>query len=84
MSRDTSPEIEARYRKLIMARTPQARVAMCFEISADARQIVRRGLLDRGLTGPDLRRAFIDRLYGADLAPEELSRCFEKLERRTG
>jgi hypothetical protein len=75
MSADTPPEVEERYRRMIMARSSQRRVAMCFEMSQSARAIVRRSLESAGLGREEVASRLVARLYGADLGPEALAAC---------
>jgi hypothetical protein len=82
MSADTPPDVEERYARLIMARTPQERVAMCFEMSATARSIVRQSLQAAGLTDEELGPALLVRLYGADLPGDVLEACRERQRQR--
>jgi hypothetical protein len=84
MSADTPANVEERYARLIMKRTPQERVVMCFEMSATARAIVRQSLAAAGLAGEDLGSAFVTRLYGADLSPKALQACREIQRQRKG
>ena len=84
MSGDTPRDVEERYARLIMARTPQERVAMCFEMSATARAIVRQSLEAAGCVGDDLGPALVTRLYGADLSPKALQACREIQRQRKG
>lgn len=73
MSADTSPEIEQRYARLIMSRSPQHRVAMCFEMSGSARAVVRRSLEAAGVAPEELASELVIRLYGTDLSPAALT-----------
>jgi hypothetical protein len=75
MSADTSPEIERRYARLFMSRSPQQRVVMCFQMSDTARAIVRQSLACAGLTGEQIGPALVTRLYGTDLSPVALAAC---------
>jgi len=84
MSSDTPRDVEERYARLIMARTPQERVAMCFEMSATARSIVRQSLSAAGLADEDFASALLTRLYGADLPPAVLEACRERLRHKGG
>jgi hypothetical protein len=79
MSADTSPEIERRYSALIMSRSPQQRVAMCFAMSETARAIARRSLEAAGLTPEEIGPALVVRLYGADLTPAAQTACRERV-----
>ena len=79
MSSDTSAEIERRYTALIMSRSPQQRVEMCFEMSDMAREIVRRSLESGGVPSEEIGPALLTGLYGKDLAPEQLMACERRL-----
>jgi hypothetical protein len=79
MSADTSAQIERRYTELIMSRSPQRRVEMCFEMSDTARQIVRRSLESAGVSPEEIGPAMLTGLYGMDLAPEQLVGCERRL-----
>lgn len=82
MSADTRPEIEERYARMIMARTPQMRVAMCFDMSSAARAIVRRSLEHAGLSDEQVGNALVDRLYGTDLSPRALAACQARIRQK--
>jgi hypothetical protein len=84
MSADTPRNVDERYARLIMARTPQERVVMCFEMSATARAIVRQSLEAAGLAGEDVGPALVTRLYGADLSPTALQACREIQRQKMG
>ena len=75
MSADTPPEVEERYRQMIMARSPQRRVAMCFEMSQAARAVARRSLESAGLDREEVALRLVARLYGSDLTPAALAAC---------
>ena len=82
MSADTSPEIEKRYARRLMALPPARRVAMCLEMSSSARAMVRRSLEQQGLAGDQLADALVARLYGSDLSPKALAECQRRVRRR--
>jgi len=81
MSTDTPRGVEERYAGLMMSRTPQERVVMCFEMSETARSIVRQSLEAAGLADEELGPALVTRLYGADLSPVVLAACRERQRR---
>jgi hypothetical protein len=81
MSADTRPEVERRYATLLMAKSPQERVAMCLEMSSAARTIVRRSLEQSGLAGDALADAFVARIYGGELSPAVLAACQARIRR---
>ncbi|HXU02061.1 MAG TPA: hypothetical protein VN903_13920 [Polyangia bacterium] len=84
MSADTRPKIEERYAQTIMARTPQMRVAMCFDMSSAARAIVRRSLEHAGLSDDQVADALVDRLYGTDVSPTVLAGCKARIRQKRG
>jgi hypothetical protein len=75
VSADTRPEVAEWYARLIMSQSPQRRVAMCFEMSAGARALVRQSLEQAGLVGDQLADALVKRLYGNELSPRALLAC---------
>jgi len=84
MSADTRPDIEERYARMLMARAPQIRVAMCFDMSSTARAIVRRSLEHTGLSDEQIADAFVARRYGTDLSPEALAACQARIRQKRG
>ena len=85
MSRsDTSPEMAARARAIVMARTPSERAAMASEMSVSARALVAVGV--RMELGPDaseldVRRAVFVRFYGGELGAGRAAALFDAVER---
>jgi hypothetical protein len=84
MSADTSAEIERRYTQMIMSRSPQQRVEMCLAMSDTARRIVRRSLESAGVPPEEIAPALLRRLYGTDLAPNQLLDCETRVRARAG
>lgn len=70
---DDPMDIEERFRKIIMARSPQDRLAMACRMFATAKSLVRAGIeKEHGLLRPDkLREHVFLRLYGQDLGKAE-------------
>lgn len=66
-------EIEARFRKLMLARSPEERLAMACDMFATAKALVRAGIVKEvGLKGPiQMRERLFLRLYGKDLPETE-------------
>ena len=87
MSQDTSAEVRARYRDMLMALTPEQRLVMCTRMWADARALVVAGLADEpNPEGHSLRARIFLRMYGRDFEPAERERIvawFNGLERET-
>lgn len=85
MSRDTSPEMHARYRDMMMALTPEQRLVMCTRMWADARALVIAGLEDE--PNPErhsLRARIFLRMYGRDFEPAERDRIVAWFNERAG
>lgn len=70
---DTSPEVEERYREMIMALTPAERVGMACRMFTTARALAAAGIRDRfgDLPRAEFRRQMFLRFYGNDFPPEE-------------
>lgn len=68
--RDTSPEMEERYRAMLLARSPEERFLMAIR-SFDAARALVLASLPRGLTADELRRQLFARIY-ADMPPEHV------------
>ena len=81
MSRDTPPDVEARFDALLAARSGPERVRMMSEMFDTARALVladlrrSRGLMTEGET----RQALFERLYYDDFDDEERHRILERL-----
>lgn len=69
---DTSPKVEELMRRLIMQRSPQERLRMCFSMYDFARELVEASLKREGLAEGTyaFRRRFLERMYGDELRPE--------------
>lgn len=63
---DTSPEIERRFRQMIMARTGAERLVMGASMFDAARAIVLASL-PKDLPGEDLKQKLFERIYGAPI-----------------
>lgn len=70
---DNSIDIEERFLKMIMARSPQERLAMACLMFATAKALVRSGIKEEhGLIGRyELRKHMFLRLYGQDFGETE-------------
>jgi hypothetical protein len=68
---DTSPEMAALYRRLLMERSPAERLRMACDMFGDARAIVRAGVMMSGVTDPtEIKVQTFLRFYGRDLDEE--------------
>ncbi len=70
---DDPIDIEERFRKMIMARSPQERLAMACRMFATAKALVRSGIKEKHglIDGYELRKHIFLRLYGQDLGEAE-------------
>ena len=71
---DTSPEIAAKWRELLMQRSGEERVRMGFDMFFAAQAIVRASLEAQGYRGEELRKQIFLRTYRGDLPPEILDK----------
>jgi len=69
---DTPPKVEQLVRQLVMRRTPQERLLMCFSMYDFARELVEASLKAEGLVEGTyaFRRRFLERMYAGELRPE--------------
>ncbi len=65
---DTSPEVERRYRALLLQRSGEERLKMGFSMHAMAKALVRTSVLEQEpqASPAAIRRALFLRFYGAD------------------
>jgi hypothetical protein len=80
---DTPAEVLERYRVLLLARSPEARLKMGCSMGATARALVRASLLaqDPHASPAALRQGLFLRLYGHEFAPAERERILACLGR---
>ena len=76
---DDPRDIEERFRKTIMARPPQERLAMACRMFATAKALVRAGIeKEHGLLHPDkLREHVFLRFYGQDFGKTERTKILD-------
>jgi hypothetical protein len=67
---DTSPEMAAKWRELLMQRSGAERVYMGCEMFSMARTIMTASLEAQGYRGIELRKQIFLRTYGTDFTPE--------------
>ena len=67
---DTAPDVEARYRAMLMAQPPEVRFLMGIRMFDAARAMVLASF-PPGLPPDELRRRLFERIYG-DLPPEQV------------
>ncbi len=75
--KDTPPEIEDRYRELLMQRSGVERLHMGADMFDTARELAIAGLRAEGVE--DLRAALFLRFYGDEFEPQERARIVERL-----
>lgn len=73
---DTPAKVEELVRDLVMRRSPQERLRMCFSMYDFARELVEASLRAEGLVEGTyaFRRRFLERMYGNELRPEIIDR----------
>ncbi len=78
---DTSPEVEAIYRRMLLAKSGAERVRMASAMFKDARRIVESSIraADPGIDEVGLRQAVFLRFYGHEFAPAERERILERI-----
>jgi hypothetical protein len=77
---DNPIDIEERFRKMIMARSPQERLAMACRMFATAKTLVRAGIKEEhGLIDDpyELRKHMFLRLYGQDFGETEQAKILD-------
>jgi hypothetical protein len=80
---DTSPEVERRYRELLLQRSGEERLRMGCSMHATAQALVRASMLARDPQASPavLRRALFLRFYGGDFDADSRARILARLER---
>ncbi len=80
--RDTSPEMEARFRAMLLARSGEERLKMGCSMHAFSQQLVRASVLANTpqMTAADLRRAMFLRFYGSDFDVQTRERILSALK----
>ena len=76
---DTSPEIAAKWRELLMQRSGAERASMGGEMFSMARQIMTASLEAQGYRGMELRKQIFLRTYRNDFTPEALAKICQAL-----
>ena len=82
--KDTPPEVEAVYRKMLMARSPVERLAMATGMFEAAKKLALAGLRAQygGLSPADLREKLFLRFYGDEYSEEEKARIVKAIRER--
>lgn len=80
MKSDASPEMQARYRQMLMARTPEERFLMGIDACRAARKLVMASL-PPDLDETERRVALFLRYYENDFSPEQREKIVASLRR---
>ena len=80
--KDTHPEIEERFFKMIMEKSGEERLQMGFEMDEAARRLAAASLLNenREASELDIRIAVFNRFYEIDLSPEIRQKVIKKMQ----
>jgi hypothetical protein len=74
--KDTSKQIEKIYNEMLMRKTPEERVKMCFSMLNFARRIVLSTIEDK----KNWRKEMFLRFYGDEFTPEQKGKILNVLE----
>ena len=79
--RDTTPEVETFYRRLMMERSGAERLRMACEMFSTAKALARAGILAQNpnLSEREVRREIFLRFYGKDFDAPSLSKIMRAL-----
>ena len=82
---DTSPEMESRYRALIMERSGEERLKMGCSMFDAAKALMQAGILDQNphASPAEIRRALFMRLYGHEFDVESRAKILAAIESAT-
>ncbi len=80
--KDTSPEMESRYRAMIMERSGEERLKMGCGMFDTARALIKAGILERNpqASPADIRRALFMQLYGHEFDAESQAKILAAIE----
>ena len=81
--KDTHPEIEERFFKMVMEKSGEERLKMGFEMNLMARRLATASILQNTpqFSEEDVKLAIFDRFYGSDLPSEVKQKVIEKIKR---
>ncbi len=84
--RDTKPEIDRRYREMLMARSRAERLRMGCSMYSTARTIIIASVLERfpEASAEQIREALFLRFYDGDFSPEDKRRILDALRAGPG
>lgn len=74
--RDTEPEVDRRYREMLLARSGEDRLRMGCSMYSAVRALAVASILERrpGASAAEIRQALFLRFYGSDFSAEEKQR----------
>ncbi|MCP4682571.1 MAG: hypothetical protein GY864_09585 [Desulfobacterales bacterium] len=75
--KDTSEKMERIYNEMIMKKTPEERVKMCFSMLNTARRIVLSTITDK----KNWRKEMFLRFYGDEFSPKQKEKILRALQR---
>lgn len=80
--KDTIPEIDRRFRAMLLARSGEERLKMGCSMHQFAQMMVRASVLAQHpqATPAEVRRALVLRFYGRDLSPDQLRAVLATVE----
>ncbi|MCU0288559.1 MAG: hypothetical protein MUF15_19475 [Acidobacteria bacterium] len=78
--KDTSEKMERIYNEMLMKKTPEERVKMCFSMLNAARRIVMSTIKDK----KNWRKEMFLRFYGDEFSPEQKEKILSALGKFTG
>ena len=79
--KDTPADVEARYRRQLMALSPPRRLAMACRMFATAKALIRAQVARGGPVSPaEARRLMFLRLYGQDFSETDRAKILAHLE----
>lgn len=83
--RDTSPEMEERFRAMLLARSGEERLKMGCSMHATAQALVKASILEKDAqaSSPTIRRGLFLRFYGSDFDPVTREKIIRALEKET-
>lgn len=81
MKTDTSPEVEARFTRMLMARSDQERLRMASSMFDLARRLVIASIREQspGISEVELRQQLFLRFYGDEFSPEQRQKILARI-----
>ncbi len=84
--RDTPPDVDAMYRAMVMALSPEQRLLMVFDMYNFALELVRASIVQARpkATEAEIRQQIFLRFYRDDFTSEQLEVLLARIARRSG